>query len=74
MVGHDEAPESGHVGVGALPRDEEVVGVSAREGEAAHRRQRAQLRILEGENYDINEMSEACTRLRYVVFKRLQIR
>ena len=49
MVGHDESPQPRHVGVGALPRDEEVVGVPAREGEATDGRQRAQLGILEKE-------------------------
>ena len=47
VVGHDESPQPRHVGVGALPRDEEVVGVPAREGEAADGWQRAQLGILE---------------------------
>ena len=46
MVSHDEPPQPRHVGVGALPGDEEVVGIPAREGETADGRQRAQLRIL----------------------------
>ena len=46
VVSHDEAPQPRHVGVGALPGDEEVVGIPAREGETADGRQRAQLRIL----------------------------
>ena len=46
MVSHDEPPEPRHVGVGALPGDEEVVGVPAREGQTADGRQRTQLRIL----------------------------
>ena len=49
VVGHDESPQPRHVGVGALPRDEEVVGVPAREGEATDGWQRAQLGILEKE-------------------------
>ena len=54
VVGHDESPQPRHVGVGALPRDEKVVGVPAREGEATDGRQRAQLGILEKEKALLN--------------------
>ena len=47
VVSHDEAPQPRHVGVGALPGYEEVVGIPAREGQTADGRQRAQLGILE---------------------------
>ena len=49
VVGHDESPQPRHVGVGTLPRDEEVVGIPAREGQATDGWQRAQLGILEKE-------------------------
>ena len=49
VVGNDETLEPGQVGVWAIPRDQEVVGRDVAQLEAVHRRQRTELRILDGQ-------------------------
>ena len=49
MVGHDEALEAGHVSVGALPGDQEVIRVDGVEGQAVDAGQGTQLRVLDRE-------------------------
>ena len=56
VVGNDEALEPGQVGVRAVPRDQEGVGRDVAQLEAVHRRQRAELRVLDGQEVPASQV------------------